>query len=340
MADQEQLALLKRGVKEWNQWRDTNSYVRIDLASADLRATRLSRAALYQANLQAARLNGARLPDANLRGACFRGACLRGAHLQGAYLREADLSEADLSEANCRGADLTQADLRGANLTDANLTAVDLWDADFDGAHLLGTIFGGVDLREIDNLDTVYHHGPSTIGIDAIFRSRGQIPENFLRGAGIPECLIDALPALVRRSIDAPSCFICTPRGDEAFAHRLHSDLQREKVRCWLMPEPAEGGEAGDAICRVEKLLLVLSVHTLASSWIPQVVEAAFTRERKRAETILLPLVVDDTVYRTTQAWAMALRRWRPISDFTRWQETDQYQQALVRLLRDLLTPI
>ena len=33
----------------------------------------------------------------------------------------------------------------------------------------------------------MHHNGPSTIGVDTIYRSQGKIPEAFLRGAGLPD---------------------------------------------------------------------------------------------------------------------------------------------------------
>jgi hypothetical protein len=41
-----------------------------------------------------------------------------------------------------------------------------------------------INLSEILGLESVTHHGPSSVGIDTIYRSKGQIPEIFLRNAG------------------------------------------------------------------------------------------------------------------------------------------------------------
>jgi uncharacterized protein YjbI with pentapeptide repeats len=46
MANKEQLALLKRSVQEWNEWRDNNHLVEIDLRQADLSHANLSDANL------------------------------------------------------------------------------------------------------------------------------------------------------------------------------------------------------------------------------------------------------------------------------------------------------
>ena len=67
MLDQEQLARLKRGVEEWNQWRKENLKVEIKLWEANL----------WEANLSGAKLNGANLHKADLHGANLSGAYLR-----------------------------------------------------------------------------------------------------------------------------------------------------------------------------------------------------------------------------------------------------------------------
>jgi hypothetical protein len=49
------------------------------------------------------------------------------------------------------------------------------------------TKFADVDLSPTKGLEVVKHLGPSTIGIDTIYRSGGKIPEVFLRGCGVPD---------------------------------------------------------------------------------------------------------------------------------------------------------
>ena len=47
--------------------------------------------------------------------------------------------------------------------------------------------FADVDLSEVKGLESVGHQGPSTIGVDTLVRSEGEIPEAFLRGCGVPD---------------------------------------------------------------------------------------------------------------------------------------------------------
>lgn len=85
---------------------------------------------------------------------------------------------------------MTGADLTNANLKHANLTGTKLCDTDFRGARFGWTVLAGVDLREAKNLDLALHEGPSIIGIDVVYESKGLIPESFLRGTGVPDSFI------------------------------------------------------------------------------------------------------------------------------------------------------
>ena len=71
MANQEQVAILKKGVVAWNAWRAENPEVRVDLSEAilgemDLTGAALDEAILYRANLDRANLTGADLYGADL----------------------------------------------------------------------------------------------------------------------------------------------------------------------------------------------------------------------------------------------------------------------------------
>src|SRR5271157_1803405 len=93
---------------------------------------------------------------------------------------------------------------------------------DFTEARVAETNFAGVDLSVAKGLETINHWGPSTIGIDTIYKSRGKIPEVFLRGCGVPENLIGYMRSLVVGPIEFYSCFISYSHEDKLFARRLH----------------------------------------------------------------------------------------------------------------------
>ena len=263
-------------------------------------------------------------------------------------LRYADLSDAYLSNTNFCNANLTLVDLSNTNLSRTHLTDVDfshsnLTHANFNEAFLSSTVFGDVDLSTIKGLEKAYHGGPSTIGIDTIIRSQGKIPETFLRGAGVPDSIIEAIPSLIGSlsPIDYYSCFISYSSKDQAFAERLYADLQSKGVRCWFAPHDMRIGDEIrpriDEFIRVhDKLLLVLSESSLASTWVKKEVETAFEQEARQNKLVLFPIRLDETVMYTSQAWAADIRRMRHIGDFRQWKDHDEYQKVFERLLRDL----
>jgi uncharacterized protein YjbI with pentapeptide repeats len=352
MADEEQVRILKQGAGAWNAWRSQAEVTKIDLFGADLSGTDLDLggANLMDADLRFADLSGAGLSNASLRGAQFRRATLRRVNLSEADLTEASLYLADLDQADLTRADLRESDLRdvllsGANLSQANicyvdLHRVDLGEANFYQATLGGTGFSGTDLSRCKNLESIHHVGPSTIDIGTLQRS-GHLPLVFLRGVGLPDKLIEYLPSILGEAIQHYSCFLSYSSKDDAFAHRLHADLQDKGVRCWFAPEDMKIGAPirdtiDDAIRLRDKVLLVLSEASIASDWVEDEVDKAFEEERQRGGVVLFPVRLDDTVMATTEAWAAKLRRSRNIGNFRAWKDHDAYQAALKRVLRDL----
>ncbi|MBI3669830.1 MAG: toll/interleukin-1 receptor domain-containing protein, partial [Acidobacteria bacterium] len=196
-------------------------------------------------------------------------------------------------------------------------------------------------LSGVNGLETVTHHGPSTIGIDTIYLSKGQIPERFLRGAGVQETFITYMKSLVVNPIEYYSCFISYSSKDQDFANRLYADLHTENVRCWFAPEHLKIGDRfrariDEAIRIHDKLLLVLSKDSIESPWVEDEVEAAFEKERQQNKLVLFPIRLDDAVMTASQAWAARVRRIVHMGDFTPWKDHDQYRTAFTRLLRDL----
>jgi hypothetical protein len=118
------------------------------------------------------------------------------------------LYAAELIGEDLRGADLTGVNLSRVCLMQADLHSANLRKADLTGADLGWTTLGNVDLHTIRGLKTVQHDGPSTIGIDTLYHSQGNIPEVFLRGAGVPEEVITYMKSLVGSPFEFYSCFI------------------------------------------------------------------------------------------------------------------------------------
>ena len=229
----------------------------------------------------------------------------------------------------CRGPgvaiDIDHADLREANVEEARLAE---------------TVFADTNLSGTKGLDQCDHFGPSMLDHRTLARS-GTLPIKFLRGCGLPDFIIDNVEALRGDPIQFYSLFISYSSTDDAFARRLHADLQDTGVRCWFAPEDLKIGDeirpAIDSAIRLrDKLLLILSERSIESQWVKDEVEAAYEEEDRRGKTILFPIRLDDAVMDTSEAWAAKLRRQRNIGDFTDWKDHDAYQSAFDRLLRDL----
>ena len=261
--------------------------------------------------------------------------------LRGADLSRADLSRADLGEADLGRADLGRADLSGAYLGKAKLSGAYLGEANLRQAIVGSTYFDNLDLSEVKGLETVKHDFPSTIGIDTIYKSEGNIPEVFLRGCGVPENFIVFMHSLTDKAFEFYSCLISYSTQDRDFAERIYADLQSKGVRCWFAPEDLKIGDKfrtriDEAIRVYDKLLIVLSENSINSEWVEKEVETAFEKERQQKRTMLFPVRLDDAVMKTDQSWAADIRRTRQIGDMTGWKDHTSYQRAFERLLRDL----
>jgi uncharacterized protein YjbI with pentapeptide repeats len=262
-----------------------------------------------------------------------------------------DLDGADFIRADLVGANLSGADLSRATLRDANLNGADLVGANLSRARCWGTIFVDLDLSEVRGLDRVDHFGPSEISVSTLIRSRGKIPEVFLRGCGVPDPVIAYLPSLIgaMSPIQFYSCFISYSTKDEEFARRLHSRMVQEKLRVWYSPEDIKGGkklheQIDEAIRVYDKLLLVLSQASLSSEWVRTEIRKARKAEVKEGKRKLFPIrLMDFDVIRDWECFdadsgkdlGVEIREYF-IPDFSNWKDHDTFEAGFAKLLRDL----
>lgn len=155
MANREQSAIFQQGVEVWNEWRQKNQDVEVDLSGLELSNSDLN-SNFNGVNLRGAKLNGAKLAWASCVKADFSNADLSSADFTGTILSSSDLSEANLNEVNLYGANLTGVDLRKADLSKANLSEADLSEVIVDGTKfgdgviLDGVTFRGTNLRRVN----------------------------------------------------------------------------------------------------------------------------------------------------------------------------------------------
>jgi hypothetical protein len=374
MADKNHLKKLNQGPEVWNRWRLKNPDIQPDLSGADpdemyLRGVNLQDAYLDGANLDGVDLREAHLGRADLRNAHLSSADLvradlHGAHFCGADLNGADLKQADLSAADFSGAclsrarlsgailyltDLSSADLSEARLYEVHIVQADLGGADLSGASVGGATFADLDLSAAKGLNAIEHLSSSHISIDTIYRSRGQIPEVFLRGCGVPDNFITYVASLTGKGFEYYSCFISYSTRDQTFAERLYADLQAKGVRCWFAPEDIAGGkklyeQIDQAIRLHDKLLLVLSEHSIGSQWVMTEIRRARKAEARDGKRKLFPIrLVEWDVLKKWECFdadtgkdlAVEVREYF-VPDFSNWEAHASYKPAFDRLLRDL----
>ncbi len=337
MANDKHLEILRQGVSIWNRWVEESregrevwpDFVEADLQNQNLRGANFLQADLSKANLRGADLNRANLSWSSLVGANLRMSLLNAADLTRATLADADLGMADLRASILNRTDLTRAVLRGAKMG---------W-----------TTFGNVDLSSSKELDTVHHHGPSTIGIDSIYCSQGVISETFLRGAGVPSDFITYMKSLIGQPVEFYSCFISHASKDEDFAKRLYSRMRDENLRVWCAPEDIRGGrkiyeQIDEAIMIHDKLLVVLSKHSMESEWVRTEIYRARQREIEEDRRVLFPIrLVDMDTIRSWKCFdadsgkdlAIEIREYH-ILNFQNWKDHDVFETCFQRLHQDL----
>jgi uncharacterized protein YjbI with pentapeptide repeats len=284
-----------------------------DFVEADLSEVDFSMSKLDQASFRKSKVVKARFTEASPLGTSFEMADLKGSDFTATTLRGVNFSNSSLSQTkleNCYIDSLVFVDLRhawsygyypkqtnrtefnmatlnGANLRGAIVRNADLWKADLSSALLGNNSWDDVDLSRVTGLNSANHSGPSTVGIDTIYRSKGDISEVFLRGAGVPENFVAFMKSLTGAAFEFYSCFISYSTRDHDFGNRLHADLQNKGVRCWFAPHNIQGGkkiheQIDDAIRINDRLLVILSDHSMNSEWVKT--EIANVRQREIQE--------------------------------------------------------
>lgn len=239
-----------------------------------------------------------------------------------------------------------------AHLVEAILSLANLTGANLKRAVLGSTILTDIDLSQTKELESVRHPGPSPLGIDTLYRSKGRIPDEFLRGAGVPENVIEHLLPIIRvggEPIQYHSCFISYAHADEDFAKRLHARMRQEKLRVWFAPEDMKGGkklheQIFEAIQVHDRLLLVLSDHSMKSEWVMNEIRKARETERRESRRKLFPIRLVD--FKRLKPWscfdadsgkdlAVEVREYF-IPDLSDWKNHDAFEEAFQHLVRDL----
>jgi len=371
MVSKKLVAIVKQGRSAIAKWRRANSGILLDLTEtdltgADLQKTDLRRAILVGTDLTGANLTGATLSRCDLTRAnlskviahradfsnaqlfktTLNHASMTGACLEKARLKQADLSFADLTRVRLNESDLSHAYLRNAILVEADLSRARLWGASLEHAVFGGTGLGNLDLLHVTGLESATHIGPSTIGIDTFFLSKGKLPQPFLRGCGVAEDLIQNRTLLAEHPWKNVLCHIVFNSEDSSFANKLFDSLQSRGIRCWLR-EQTRKDESDDApqpdwrMYPQDAFLVCLSKPSLSGDWIDELVETAratqdrYQKELNLAIQLVYPLNLDGYLFSGQQKFQneKSLTQWLA-ADFSGWRRNEtKFDQEFEKLL-------
>jgi hypothetical protein len=154
--------------------------------------------------------------------------------------------------------------------------------------------------------------------------------------------MIAYIRSLRGKAIDFYSCFISHSAHDKKFCERLHADLQAKGVRTWYFPEDAKWGETvwGEidrSIKIYDKLVVVLSEHSLQSENVLREIKRSLNREANEHKNILFPIRIDDYVFAKWKHERKADVVDKVVGDFSGWdKDAAKYDQAFEKLLRGL----
>jgi len=170
-----------------------------------------------------------------------------------------------------------------------------------------------------------------------------------LSNHAVDDILYRIAPLRYGQAIQFYSCFISYSTKDQEFAERFHDDLQNKGVRCWFAPHDMQSGkkiheQIDEAIRLYDRLLLLLSGHSMESKWVKTEIANARAREEREKRRMLFPVRLVD--FETLRNWkcfdadtgtdsAREIREYL-VPDFSRWKDHDSYQKAFDRLLKDL----
>jgi uncharacterized protein YjbI with pentapeptide repeats len=355
-----------------------------NLRGADLRSAVLAGADLSGADLgvnvvdagplfEAFGVSGApkSLVFASLQGANLTKASLSGADLTAADLRSANLTQTDLSFSTiCAysvepGAMLSYGMTFPANLAGARLHGASLYKTtfretvfrktSFAQALIAETIFSEIDLAGIADIQEAVHLAPSRIDVQTLELTASKLQgrpspaiQQFLRGCGLPD---EYLESFEQRSTSGSfySCFVSHSSEDQEFCRKLCLRMREEGFRVWYAPDNMRGGrrlfeQIKAAISGHDKLLMVLSEVSIASSWVELEIREALRLERETGRRILFPIAITD--FERIKSWelvdsdtgqdlAVRVREYF-VLDFSSWMDGENFELMFHRLASDL----
>ena len=203
--------------------------------------------------------------------------------------------------------------------------------------------------------------GPSRISTDTFSLSKGNIPEDFLRGCGLSDWEIEQVklynPDLsndeitqiqykvydlrATQALQISPLFISYSHKDSEFVNKVGTSLKDESIRYWRDIHDMKSGRIEKQIDRAIRqnptVLLVLSEHSLSSDWVEHEVRTARELEKQMGRDVLCPVALDDSW--KSSRWPKCVMEQimeYNILDFSGWQDDSKFDGIFRRLIDGL----
>lgn len=151
------------------------------------------------------------------------------------------------------------------------------------------------------------------------------------------------------------SCFISYAHLDDAFATKLHSDLQTHNILCWKDDIDLKGGDywqrqIDQAIRQHDKVIIICSNQSLIRPQVAREIIEGMELQRELDNLKLFPIRIDDYIFSNEfmefskkqveeGEWEVnfvsKLRAFH-IPDFSGWMDYGKYKNELDRLIDNL----
>lgn len=315
----------------------------VDMRAASLQSSDFRGATLRDALMSHGRFDGCSYTHATMKGLQARDAIFTKCDFTFADFSDSDFSTAVFIQCNFSNASFARAILNGASFQGGALS-----NASFENASIGNTIFADVDLREALALDSLSHKTPSSIGVDALYRSGGWAPNLFLSKTGIPDIFLLFLPELIMAKFSPlfVSCFISYSSKDRLFASRLDDELRKRGIHACIDTRDFKPGDfiregIQTGILQQDKVLLCASRNSLQNSfWVDEEVTTTLQKEERiRRETgnkvsLLIPIDLDGFLF--TDECKSAVKAQlisRVVANFQGWKDDP-------KLIENQMTPL
>lgn len=136
------------------------------------------------------------------------------------------------------------------------------------------------------------------------------------------------------------SCFLSYNHRDEEFTTLLYDNLTKLRFNCWFAPIDLSSQHLDRAlraaIASTDRLLIVVSRHSLQSDWVAFEVKEVLSKESEHGKRLVFPLFLDSEFEKGYVPWVSEICGRGYGVDFKFWQEAKAYGESFDQLVGDL----